>query len=51
MSYHEIQIKEFKNISEYLNWYTEQYKNQTGIKVCGLRENGDGMIAEYIRLF
>jgi hypothetical protein len=47
----EIKEKSFDNISLYLDWYAEQYHNQTGIKVCGLRENGDGMIAEYIRLF
>jgi hypothetical protein len=46
------EIKEirFKSILEYNLWYAEQYNNQTGIKVCGLKENGEGMIAEYIEL-
>jgi len=52
MAVREIQEKAFNNIQEYMNWYSIQYQNQTGIKVCGLKENGEnGMIAEYIQLF
>lgn len=47
----EVKEKEFDSIITYLDWYAVQYQNQTGIKVCGLKENGDGMIAEYIELF
>lgn len=47
----EVKVKEFDSIITYLDWYAEQYHNQTGIKVCGLKENGDGMVAEYIELF
>jgi hypothetical protein len=47
----EVKIKEFDSIMQYLDWHSEQYQNQTGIKVCGLRENGDRMVAEYIELF
>lgn len=41
----------FDSIIQYLDWYAEQYHNQTGIKVCGLKENGNIMIAEYIELY
>jgi hypothetical protein len=47
----EVTEKEFNSLMEYLDWYAEQYHNQTGVKVCGLKENGDGMIVEYIKLF
>jgi hypothetical protein len=51
MSCREKKEKSFDTLYDYLNWYAEQYHNQTGIKVCGLKEDGNGMIAEYIRLF
>ena len=52
MSVREIHEKLFNNIQEYMDWYSIQYQNQIGIKVCGLREaDGDKMIAEYIKLF
>ena len=46
-----IKEQNFDSLIDYLDWYAVQYHNQTGIKVCGLKENGDGMIAEYIELF
>lgn len=51
MSIRDVVEKEFNSLMEYLDWYAEQYHNQTGVKVCGLKEHGDGMIAEYIKLF
>jgi hypothetical protein len=51
MSVREVQEIKFDSIINYLDWYAEQYHNQTGVKVCGLKENGEGMIAEYIKLF
>ena len=51
MSSREPKEIKFDSIIEYLNWYAVQYHNQTGIKVCELSENGEGMIAKYIELF
>lgn len=51
MSIREPKEIEFDSIIQYLDWYAVQYHSQTGIKVCGLKENGNGMIAEYVELF
>ena len=52
MAIREKKEKVFDTLYDYLNWYAEQYHNQTGIKVCGLSEaEGEMMKAEYIELY
>jgi len=42
----------FDNIQLYMDWYSFQYQNQTGIKVTSLREaDGNKMIVSYINLY
>jgi len=52
MSIREVQEKIFNDIQEYMDWYSFQYQNQTGVKVTGLCEaDGEKMIASYIELY
>ena len=52
MEIREQKEKIFDSLYDYLNWYADQYHNQTGIKVYGLSEaDGEKMKAEYIELY
>ena len=52
MGIRDIKTIEFTSLMTYLDWYAEQYHNQTGIKVVELTEADEDKIkATYIELF